>query len=130
MSDLQIVVRTKPRLCIYVRKAPTHRDRPTPAVADVRLKFVQAVQESKGLSVEEVARIVGGEVVEINGVKAVRMPNGRVLLKHMAYVSHAMSGYRSSHARTERPMWLEELAKRRFPPILPKIVEKYLKTRE
>jgi hypothetical protein len=114
---MQIVVRTRPRLLVYLRRAPATVKRPTPAQADARRRFREAVEESKKYTVEEVARMVGGEVVEVDGKKAVKMPDGRVLMKHMAYASHAMRGYRSPHRRVPIPAWLEELSKRYYASI-------------
>jgi hypothetical protein len=116
-DEIQLVVRTRPRLLVYARKVPVTVKRPTPAQAEVRLRFAEVVRESKRYTVEEVARMVGGEAVEVNGVKAVKMPDGRILMKHMAYVSHVMRGYKSPHARIQIPAWLEELSKRYYTPI-------------
>jgi hypothetical protein len=114
---IQLVVRTRPRLLVYARRVPVTIWRPTPAQADVRRRFGEAVRESSRYTVEEVARMVGGEVVEVNGKKAIRMPDGRVLMKHTAYASYAMRGYRSPHRRIPIPAWLEELSKRYYLPI-------------
>jgi hypothetical protein len=114
---VQLVVRTRPRLLVYVRRPPPTIWRPTPAQADVRRRFGEVIRESRRYTVEEVARMVGGEVVEVNGKKAIKMPDGRVLMKHMAYASYAMRGYRSPHRRIPVPAWLEELSKRYYLPI-------------
>jgi hypothetical protein len=116
-DEVQIVVRTRPRLIVYLRRAPATVKRPTPAQADARRRFGEVIRESKRYTVEEVARIVGGEVVEVNGVKAIKMPDGRILMKHTAYASHAMRGYRSPQRRIPIPAWLEELSRRYYAPI-------------
>jgi hypothetical protein len=113
-GEIRLVVRTRPRLLVFARRLPVTAKRPTPAQADVRRRFGEASRESKMYTVEEVARMVGGEVVEVNGVKAIKMPDGRVLMKHMAYVSYAMRGYRSPQRRVPIPAWLEELARRYY----------------
>jgi hypothetical protein len=125
--DIQIVLRQKPREILYVRKPPPTILRPTPAQAEVRLRFAQAIRESKKYTVEEVARLVGGEVVEVNGKKAIRMPDGRILMKHIAYASHAMRGFRSQYRRVAVPAWLEELSKKYYTPIPRTTIEKVLK---
>jgi hypothetical protein len=116
-GETQIVLRTRPRPLVYVRRTPVTVKRPTPAQADARRRFGEAIRESKRYTVEEVARIVGGEVVEVNGVKAIKMPDGRILMKHMAYASHAMRGYRSPQRRIPIPAWLEELSRRYYTSI-------------
>jgi hypothetical protein len=126
MNKMQIVVRRKPRTTVYVRKAPTTIDRPTLAQAELRAKFAELSRESRILSVEDVAKIVGGEVVELNGKKAVRMPDGRILLKQMAYVGHMLRNYRSMYSRVRIPAWLEELARRQSIPIR-RIIEEYIR---
>jgi hypothetical protein len=114
-TNIQIVYRRRPRETIYIRKVPVTVYRPTPAQAELRLLFRQAIQESKLLAVEQVAKLVGGEVVEINGKKAIRMPDGRILMKHMAYVAYVIKNYRSSKSRIYRvPAWLEEIRRRYF----------------
>jgi hypothetical protein len=113
-GEIQLVVRTRPRLLVFARRLPVTAKRPTPAQADVRRRFGEVSRESKMYTVEEVARMVGGEVVEVGGVKAIKMPDGRVLMKHMAYISYAMRGYRSPHRRVLVPAWLEELARRYY----------------
>jgi hypothetical protein len=117
-SAVQVVRRTRPRELVYVRKLPVTVLRPTPAQAEVRYLFAQAVGESRLLTVEQVARLVGGEVVEVNGRRYVRMPDGRVLQKHMAYVAYVLGGYRSPRRGLPRPAWLEELS-RVYLPSLP-----------
>jgi hypothetical protein len=117
LDEVQIVVRTRPRLLVYVKRAPVTIKRPTPAQADTRRRFGEAIKESKKYTVEEIARMVGGEVVEVNGVKAIKMPDGRILMKHMAYASHAMRGYRSPWRRIPIPAWLEELSRRYYTSI-------------
>jgi hypothetical protein len=116
-EELQLVVRTKPRLRVYLRKAPATIKRPTPAQAETRLLFARAVEEAKNLTIEQVAELVGGVVVEVNGKKAVMTPDGRVLMKHMAYVAHALRGYKSPRARVKIPAWLELLSRTFYTPL-------------
>lgn len=118
MIYLQFVYRTKPRELLYFRKAPSTIWLPTLAQAEMRLRFTQAVKESKLYSVEDVARLVGGRVVEVNGRKAVETPDGRLLLKHMAYVKYRMSGYRSERRRIQTvPAWLKEISLKHSIPL-------------
>lgn len=116
-DELQLVLRTKPRLRVYLRKAPVTIERPTPAQAETRLLFARAVEESKKLTAEQVAELIGGVVVEVNGKKAIMTPDGRVLMKHMAYVAHALKGYKSPHARVKIPAWLELLSRTFYTPL-------------
>jgi hypothetical protein len=111
---VQLVYRRGPRELLYFRRAPVTIKRPTPAQAEVRLRFAEAARESKLFTIEEVARLVGGEVVEVHGRKMIKMPDGRLLMKHMAYVSYAMRGYRSPQRRLPIPAWLEEISRRLY----------------
>lgn len=62
--------------------------------------------------------MVGGEVVEVNGRKAIRLPDGRLLMKHQAYVKARTSGWRSEQSRIWRlPRWIEELSKAFYPAV-------------
>jgi hypothetical protein len=126
MNKIQIVCRRKPKVTVYVRKAPTTIERPTMAQAELRAKLAELSRESRLLSVEEVARLVGGEVIKLNGKKAVRMPDGRILLKQMAYVGYMLKNYRSKYSRIRIPAWLEELARRQSIPIY-RVVEEYIR---
>jgi len=108
--NVQMVVREKPKTTVYFRSLPTTIESPTPAQSELRLKFAEVVKESKKYTVEEVARLVGGEVIEVNGKKYIRMPDGRVLMKHMAYVKYVMSGYRSPNSKVRLPKWVEMLS--------------------
>jgi hypothetical protein len=119
---IQVIRRTRPRELVYVRRLPATVARPTPAQAELRYLFAQAVRESGLLTVEQVARLVGGEVVEVGGRRYVRMPDGRVLQKHMAYVAYVLRGYRSPRRRLPRPAWLEELSRTYFPPLPYRVV--------
>jgi hypothetical protein len=57
---------------------------------------------------------VGGQVVEVNGRKAIRMPDGRLLLKQMAFVKWFMEGYRTGLAKPRpEPLWLRQLEAKR-----------------
>jgi hypothetical protein len=110
--NVQIVFRKKPRELIYYRKPPITYVRPTQAQAELRYLFAIAVKESKNYSVEEVAKLVNGEVIERDGKKFIKMPDGRILMKHMAYVAYKLRGYRSEKKRVyELPEWLKEIAK-------------------
>jgi hypothetical protein len=130
MTEFQLVTRLKPRRTVYVRKAPTTIKRPTMAQAELRLRLAELSRESKLLTVEDVARMVGGEVVELDGRKAVKMPDGRILLKQMAYVKHMLGKYRSPYSRVRVPAWLEDLSKRYFIQIpLKSIIETRLTAR-
>lgn len=114
IGDVQVVVRRKPKLTIYVRKVPAGVYRPTRGQADARRRFLEVVKESSLLTIEDVARLVGGRVVEVNGRKIIEMPDGRHLMKHMAYVKHMLSNYKSPYSRVSIPAWLEELSKKYY----------------
>jgi hypothetical protein len=126
-SEIQYVLRESPRVRLYVRKTPVTVERPTMAQAELRYLFSEAVKEASKHTVEEVAALVGGEVVEVGGKKAIKMPDGRVLQKHMAYVKHALAGYKSPKARVEVPEWLEELGRKYFTPLPLRRVEEVVK---
>jgi len=82
-----------------VRALPITAYQPTRAQAKANLMFALAARISRLLTVEEVAMLVGGQVVEVNGRKAIRMPDGRLLLKQMAFVKWFMEGYRTGLAK-------------------------------
>lgn len=114
----QLVIRWRPRLTVYVRAEPVTVRRPTPAQADARLRFGELARESKLYSVEEVAEMVGGEVVEVNGKKAIKLPDGRVLMKHQAFIKARLTGFRSQYTRVFRlPRWLSELSTTYYPAV-------------
>ena len=58
--------------------------------------------------------MVGGEVVEVNGVKAVRLPDGRVIQKHQAFIKAMLTGWRSPYTRVTLPKWLRSLSRSFF----------------
>jgi len=128
-ADVQVVVRSRPRQTIYVRKPPVTMWRPTPAQAELRYLFAESVRVAKELSVEDVARLVRGEVVDVGGKKAIRMPDGRILMKHMAYVKYALSGYRSPESGVKVPAWLEDIAWKWFKPAPLKKVGEVVKSK-
>jgi len=125
---VQLVYRRRPREVVFPRSPPTTIVRPTRAQAECRLKFGELARASKHFTIEEVARMVGGEVVEVNGRKAVRLPNGRILQKHQAFVKAMLSGWRSEHSSgVKMPKWLEELSRAYFPAVRVSAVEEVLK---
>lgn len=117
MEEIQLVMRLRPRPLLYARNKPITTTIPTPAQAECRLRFGEISRMSRHYSAEEVARMVGGEVVEINGRKYIRMPDGRILMKHHALIKHMLSGWRSEKTRIPRtPQWLETLSRKYYPP--------------
>ena len=98
----------------YVRLEPITVRRPTRAQAHCRLRFGELSRASKHFSAEEVARMVGGEVVEVDGVKAVKLPDGRILQKHQAFLKAMLTGWRSPYTRVYLPKWLRELSRTYF----------------
>ncbi len=93
-----------------VRAVPATAEHPTEAQAMSRLMFGVAAKISRFFTVEEVATLVGGQVVEVNGRKMIRMPDGRLLLKQMAFVKWFMEGYRTGLAKPRPvPEWLSQL---------------------
>jgi hypothetical protein len=79
-----------------------------------RLMFGVAAKMSRFFTVEEVAALVGGQVVEVNGRKMIRTPDGRLLLKQMAFVKWFMEGYRTGLAKPgPEPEWLRQLEAKR-----------------
>ena len=107
-ENMQLVLRTKPELNVYLRREPITYKYPTVAQALCRLKFSEVAEASKNFSIEEVAELVGGEVVEVEGRKAVKLPDGRLLTKHQAFIKAMLSGWRSGAAKTYVPKWLLE----------------------
>ena len=63
---------------------------PSEAQLRARRELAEASREASRLTVEEVARLVGGEVVEVKGSKKIRLPDGRVLSKQPAYVHYKL----------------------------------------
>jgi hypothetical protein len=97
-----------------VRAVPATAEHPTEAQAMSRLMFGVAAKVSRVLTVEEVAALVGGQVVEVNGRKMIRTPDGRLLLKQMAFVKWFMEGYRTGLAKPgPKPEWLSQLEAKR-----------------
>ena len=93
-----------------VRAVPATADHPTSAQAASRAAFAAAAKISRAFTVEEVAKLVGGQVVEVNGRKMIRTPDGRLLLKQMAFVKWFMKGYRTGLAKPRpEPEWLSQL---------------------
>ena len=111
MTRLQLVLRLRPEPRAYVRAEPVTAARPTRAQAECRLRFGELARAARHFTHEEVARMVGGEVVEVGGRKAIRLPDGRLLLKHQAFMKATMSGWRSPHARAHLPAWLRQLSR-------------------
>ncbi|MEM4454308.1 MAG: hypothetical protein QXT28_06345 [Thermofilaceae archaeon] len=108
--EVQLVRRTRPRELTYLRSAPVTILEPTPAQAECRLRFAEAAKLAARVTAEEAARLVGGEVVEVAGRKAVRMPDGRLLLPHQAYISALVRGWRSGRRKERLPLWAQRLA--------------------
>jgi len=93
-----------------VRAVPATAEHPTDAQAMSRVMFGVAAKMSRFFTVEEVAELVGGQVVEVNGRKMIRTPDGRLLLKQMAFVKWFMEGYRTGLAKPgPKPEWLSQL---------------------
>jgi len=113
-TRIQLVLRWRPRLVLYVREEPVTVRRPTRAQAHCRLRFGELSRASRHFSAEEVAEMVGGEVVEVNGVKAVRLPDGRVIQKHQAFIKAMLTGWRSPYTRVTLPKWLRSLSRSFF----------------
>jgi len=97
-----------------MRAVPATAEHPTSAQAASRAAFAAAAKISRAFTVEEVAGLVGGQVVEVNGRKLIRMPDGRLLLKQMAFVKWFMEGYRTGLAKPgPKPEWLRQLEVKR-----------------
>jgi len=97
-----------------VRAVPATAEHPTDAQAMSRVMFGVAAKMSRFFTVEEVATLVGGQVVEVNGRKMIRTPDGRLLLKQMAFVKWFMEGYRTGLAKPgPKPEWLRQLEAQR-----------------
>jgi len=93
-----------------VRALAATAEHPTDAQAMSRVMFGVAAKMSRFFTVEEVAALVGGQVVEVNGRKMIRTPDGRLLLKQMAFVRWFMEGYRTGLAKPgPKPEWLSQL---------------------
>jgi len=93
-----------------VRALAATAEHPTDAQAMSRVMFGVAAKMSRFFTVEEVAALVGGQVVEVNGRKMIRTPDGRLLLKQMAFVKWFMEGYRTGLAKPgPKPEWLSQL---------------------
>jgi len=111
---LELVIRWSPRLTVFVREEPVTRVRPSRAQAHCRLRFAELSKASKHFTHEEVAELVGGEVVEVNGRKAIRMPDGRLLQKHLAFIKAMMTGFKSPYTRVSMPKWLRTVSRNWF----------------
>ncbi|RLE65002.1 MAG: hypothetical protein DRJ38_04485 [Thermoprotei archaeon] len=121
---LQLVLRWRPRLVTYVRLEPVTVVRPTPAQAQCRLRFGELSRAARHFSVEEVAEMVGGEVVEVNGRKVVKLPDGRLLMKHQAFIKAMLTGWRSPDTRVHIPKWLREISRTYYTlPYSPELVK-------
>jgi len=93
-----------------VRAVPYTAEHPTDAQAMSRVMFGVAAKISRFFTAEEVTMLVGGQVVEVNGRKMIRMPDGRLLLKQMAFVKWFMEGYRTGLTKPRpEPLWLRQL---------------------
>jgi len=93
-----------------VRAVPYTAEHPTDAQAMSRVMFSVAAKISRFFTAEEVAMLVGGQVVEANGRKLILMPDGRLLLKQMAFVKWFMEGYTTGLAKPRpKPKWLRQL---------------------
>ena len=127
---LQLVLRWRPSPRPYFRAEPVTVRRPTPAQAEARLRFAEAARLARLLSPEQVAELVGGEVVEIQGKRWVRLPDGRVLPPQNALVKWYMSGWRSRHTRVyDLPAWLRRLRKALHPPVSIELIRLPAETR-
>jgi len=128
-TSLQLVLRWRPSPVVYVRSEPVTVKRPTRAQAQCRLRFGELSKVSKHYTHEEVAELVGGEVVEVNGRKVIRLPDGRLLQKHQAFIKAMLSGWRSPHTRVSVPRWLEEVT-RYWVPVPPPALKRYKVVKE
>jgi len=88
------------------------------------LRFGELSRAARHFSVEEVAEMVGGEVVEVNGRKVVKLPDGRLLMKHQAFIKAMLTGWRSPDTRVHIPKWLREISRTYYTlPYSPELVK-------
>jgi hypothetical protein len=73
---LQLVVRTKPRYIVYLRKAPSHIRNPSPAQREIRGKVGLLAQKARGLKVDPVKGPPLAEIIA-KGLKNYRSPLSR-----------------------------------------------------
>lgn len=125
LRSIQLVLRRKPGIVVYPRSTPVTVKRPTPAQAQCRLRFGELSRAARHYTHEEVARMVGGEVVEVNGRKAIKMPDGRLLQKHHAFIKAMLAGWRSPDTRVHIPLWLRRLSQVYWPPLPHEAIKKY-----
>jgi len=127
---VQLVLRWRPRLAVYARAEPVTVRRPTPAQAEARLRFAEAARLARVLTPERVAELVGGEAVEIQGKRWVRLPDGRVVPPQNALVKWYMSGWRSGRSRVfELPRWLRELSRAWLPAVPVELIRRPARAR-
>jgi len=108
---LQLVIRWKPRLTVYPRSEPVTIRRPTRAQAHCRSRFGELSGVGRFFSAREVAEMLGGEVIKVNGREAVKLPDGRILQKHQAFLKAMLTGFKSPYTRVHLPKWLRELSR-------------------
>lgn len=106
MKGRRYIVLVKRGGRIYFRRSPSKP--PTPPKLRAWERFKELTEEAKHLSFDEVARAVGGEVVELpKGGKAIKLPSGEILPKAAAYVRAKMKGEKYALPETQ----LEKLVK-------------------
>lgn len=85
---------------------------PTSAQAEMAMKFAEIVKASKAFTIEEVAKLVNGKVIEINGKKFIEMPDKSIYLKQMALVKYYLKNYRSKNRKPlPKPVWYQNFEK-------------------
>jgi len=84
MAELQLVVRRKPRLTIYLRESPSTITYPKDAQIDTRLAFSRAAKKAKG--------------------KKGLAPDGLPWAAH--YVKEELKGRRSPYRYRRKPKWM------------------------
>jgi len=100
MKGGKYIVYVRRRSKPYFRRSPTKP--PTPPKRMTWITFAKLVKEAKKKSFEEVARLVGGEVVELpTGGKVIKLPSGEMLPKAAAYVRAMMKGKTFAIPETE-----------------------------
>ena len=88
MSDIQVVVRHKPKLKVYVRKTPSTVTHPKDGQIETRLKFAEIASKAKGR-------------------KGLDPDTG---LPHAAaLVMKEMRGYRARRRYVKKPKWLRDM---------------------
>ena len=88
MSDIQIVVRRKPKLKVYVRKTPSTVTHPKDGQIETRLKFAEIASKAKGM-------------------KGLDPETG--LPRAAALVMKEMKGYRAKNRYVKKPKWLKDM---------------------